>query len=88
MIKKILTVFEDRYSQQQLTDVQKKELLSLEPLWGKQNLILKADDRLLLRKYVGFIATPSLQIQILPKLFEDAVSVEDVEEEKFLSVSM
>lgn len=88
MIKKILTVFEDRYSQQQLTDVQKKELLSFEPLWGKQNLILKADDRLLLRKYVGFIATPSLQIQILPKLFEDTVSLVDVEEEKFLSVSM
>ncbi|MFF2480092.1 McrC family protein [Paenibacillus sp. NPDC058071] len=88
MTKKTLTVFEDRYSRKQLTDVQKKELLSLESLWGKQNLILRADDRLLLRKYVGFIATPSLQIQILPKLFEDSVSAEDAEKEKLLSVRM
>lgn len=88
MTKRTLTVFEDRYSRQQLTDVQKKELLSLESLWGKQNLILRADDRLLLRKYVGFIATPSFQIQILPKLFEDSVSTEDVEKEKLLSVRM
>jgi McrBC 5-methylcytosine restriction system component len=88
MTKKILTVFEDRYSQQKLTDLQKKELLSLESLLGKQNLILRADDWLLVRKYVGFIATPSLQIQILPKLFEDSVSTEDVEKEKLLSVRM
>lgn len=87
-MKRTVTVSENRYSQQQFTGDQRKEILLLESIWGKQNLILRADDRLLLSKYVGFVATPSLQIQILPKLYEDALSIEDVEEEKRSSVGM
>lgn len=83
-----LTVFEDRYSQHDLTDKQRKELLSLESLWGRQNLVLSADGRLLLRKYVGFIATPSLQIQILPKIYDDVALTGDTEDEKQRAVGM
>lgn len=88
MMRSALTVFEDRYAQHHFTDEQRKELLSLESLWGRQNLILRADDRLQLRKYIGFIATPSLQIQILPKVFDDVALVGDIEEEKQQSVRM
>jgi 5-methylcytosine-specific restriction enzyme subunit McrC len=86
--RKTITVFEDRYSQQSFTEEQRSELLSLESIWGRQNLNLRADDRLILRRYVGFLSTPSLQIQILPKIFEDVDSLENVEEEKQQSVRM
>lgn len=66
--KETFTVFEDRTCRLDLTEQQTQELLSLEPLWGRQNLLLRADNRILLKKYVGFIATPNLRLQILPKL--------------------
>lgn len=85
---KLITVFEDRYSLEPISNEHRMELSSLESIWGRQNISFSVDNRVLLRKYVGFIATPSLQLQILPKLYEDAASAEDFEEEKRSSVRM
>src|SRR4051794_41060349 len=84
---KITTVFEDRTSIVDLDFQQMHELLSLESIWGSQNLILRADKRLLLKKYVGFVATKNLQLQVLPKIFQDNVS-KDFEAEKEQSIQL
>lgn len=68
---RMITLFEDRTTLVRLTDFERDELLSLEPLWGRQNFVVRSDNRLLLKKYVGFVATPNLQIQILPKIYHD-----------------
>lgn len=86
--QRMITVFEDRTSKQVFTPEQRNELEALEDLWGRQNLILRSGDRLLMRKYVGFIATPSLQIQILPKIYDDAKDVNDSVTEQEQAVCM
>jgi 5-methylcytosine-specific restriction enzyme subunit McrC len=85
---RMITVFEDRYSKQSFTEQQRKELINLEEVWGRQHLILRAGDRLSLRKYVGFIATPSLQLQILPKIYDDIKDINDSAVEQEQAVGM
>lgn len=62
------TVYEGRTCSIKLTEQQKQELLRFRSLIGSQNLTLHTDNRLLIKNFVGYIATPSLHIQILPKL--------------------
>ncbi|MGE8205373.1 McrC family protein [Heyndrickxia sp. NPDC080065] len=84
---KMITMFEDRTSYVDLTNEQKNELQSLESIWGSQNLILRADNRLLLKKYVGFVASRNLHLQILPKIFRDE-NLENIEIEKEQSIQL
>ncbi|MFE1018069.1 MULTISPECIES: McrC family protein [Paenibacillus] len=72
MSKGMITLYEDRTQQCAFTSEERKDLMSLESIWGKQNFTLHADDRLLLKHYVGFISTPKLQLQVLPKIFHDS----------------
>ncbi|MFD0960587.1 McrC family protein [Paenibacillus chungangensis] len=84
MKRPVVNIYEDRLCSCILTAEQRQELMSLEPLWGSQNFLLRADDRLLLQRYVGFVSTPNLRLQILPKLFRDQAH----ENEEGTSVAM
>lgn len=83
----MITVFEDRTCYVNLTPEQTKELQSFERIWGSQNFIVRSDHRVLLKKYVGFVASKNLQIQILPKIFQDGESRE-IEAEKEHSIQL
>lgn len=84
MDRSVVTIYEDRLCSCAFTVEQRQELMGLEKLWGSQNFLLRADDRLLLQRYVGFVATPNLRLQILPKVFHDQAH----ENQEELSVMM
>jgi 5-methylcytosine-specific restriction enzyme subunit McrC len=67
----VVTIYEDRLCSCSFTEEQRKELIGLEKIWGSQNFLLRADDRIMLQRYVGFVSTPNLRLQILPKIFHE-----------------
>ncbi|MDO7907581.1 hypothetical protein Q5741_14320 [Paenibacillus sp. JX-17] len=81
MNKDVVTLYEDRTQQCAFTSEERKDLMSLKTIWGTQNLTLHADDRLLLKHYVGFISTPNLRLQVLPKIFHESLSQDSPEQE-------
>jgi 5-methylcytosine-specific restriction enzyme subunit McrC len=86
MEQRKFTVYEDRYTQVNFTKEEQRELLSLEPIWGKQNIILRADNRLLLKRYVGFVSTRHMQLEILPKVFQENRQLEENEKKQAIQL--
>lgn len=80
--KRMITIFEDRYSEVELSGNEVEEVLSLEPLWGKHHLLFRADNKLLMKHYVGFVATKNLQIQTLPKVYQYTSIMDEKQEQK------
>lgn len=68
---KVHTIYEGRTCNILLSEQQKKELMRFQSIIGSQNLTLHADNRLLIKNLVGYISTPHLNLQILPKLMRD-----------------
>lgn len=86
MEQRKFTFYEDRYTQVNFTKEEQRELLSLEPIWGKQNIILRADNRLLLSRYVGFVLTRHMQLEILPKVFQENRQLEENEKKQAIQL--
>ncbi|MGE7921377.1 McrC family protein [Viridibacillus sp. NPDC093762] len=67
----LITVYEDQTTTLNLSTIQLEELQSFDSIIGSQNLIVRANNRITIKKYVGFIVTKHLKIQVLPKILKD-----------------
>ena len=83
MRNRLISVFEDRQVKLDLSTEEIRALLSYKDLWGSQNLIIQADGTLLMRKYVGFVSSNKIRVQILPKIFSES-GENEIEEANFL----
>lgn len=69
MNSEVISIFEDTQIKLQLTEKQKKDMIDLKDLWGRQNLSIQADGTVLMKHYVGFVVSGETRIQILPKIY-------------------
>lgn len=65
---KIIRIFEDRQTRVNLTDQNIKDILLMKNIIGENNVVLQADDKLLVRHHVGFIQINKTRLLIYPKI--------------------
>lgn len=65
-----ITLYSDRQTKLPLTIPQQTDILSFKEFLGPQNVILQADNTLMIRNYVGFIAKNRTKLQILPTILQ------------------
>lgn len=89
MMPRVITLYSDRPKQIQpkLSPEEQADILSLRDLLGNQHVSLYANDVLFIRHYVGFIARGKTRLQILPKVYAEAGSI-DIEGEKSSSIKL
>ncbi len=67
-----ITLYEDQQTNISINQNQYDDILGLKRIWGSQNCIFQADGTILLKHYVGFIATRQLKLQVLPKIYAES----------------
>lgn len=78
MIKNdIVILYEDIKTHIILTENQKRGLIELKKVIGEQNVIIQLDDTVLIKKYVGFYVNKNIRLQILPKIYQDEISIDN-----------
>ncbi len=77
------TIYSDKQTQvPDLTVDERRDILALKDLLGRQHVLLQADDSLQIMHYVGFVARGKTRLQILPKIYADRGAISPAEERK------
>lgn len=74
---RVIKVFEDRQQKVSLSELEKKDILSLKKIIGENNVILQVDNKLLIRQYVGFVQINKTRLLIYPKIASRATGEDE-----------
>ena len=71
-MNRVIKIFEDTQQKVDLSEQEKDDILSIKKIIGENNVILQADNKLLIRHYVGFVQVNKTRILIYPKISREA----------------